>query len=126
MIIQDLTRHLFHLLLAQNTTNLNPPSWSGLNTISLVLRTISTLFSAMREHMIPQQQWFIQHLMKSCNSGVTIWGIEEWMTKNTGSTESLESANRSIDHSRQPIPVLVSEVRELYLEALLQVFVTIN
>ena len=123
MIIHDLAMHLFYLLLAQNTTNLNPPSWSGLNTISLVLRTISTLFSVMREHMIPQQQWFIQHLMKSCNSGVTVWRFEEWMTINNPSKELV---NRSIDDSRQTLPVLVSEVRELYLEALLQVKFNIN
>ena len=122
MIVQDMTRHLFQLLLVQNTTNFNPPSWSGLNTISLVLRTISTLFSAMREHMIPQQQWFIQHLMKSCDSGVTVWGIDEWMTsKASAHSGSAESVNRYSDNGKQSAPVLVSEVRELYLEALLQV-----
>ena len=123
MIVDDMTRHLFQLLLTQNTTNMAPPSWSGLNTISLVLRTISILFSTMKEHLIPQQQWFIQHLMKSCESGVSAWDIDEWAKSVTGkslkSGEEIDNISENI--MRPPEPVLVSEVRELYFETLLQI-----
>ncbi|KAJ3373469.1 GDP/GTP exchange factor for ARF [Kappamyces sp. JEL0680] len=125
MIVDDLTRHLFQLLLAQNTSNYSPPTWSGLNTISLVLRTISTLFSTMREHLIPQQHWFIMHLMKSCESGVTCWDIDDWGSSSPGFSETRKKSSESVSAvpqpSRQPSPVLVPEVRELYLEALLQI-----
>lgn len=125
MIVQDLTRHLFQLLLVQNTTNFSPPSWSGLSTIGLVLRTISTLFSSMREHMIPQQQWFIQHLIKSCTSGVSVWGIDDWASSVTGTNNdnrsSSDNGNTGGPQNRPNEPILVSEVRELFLEALLQV-----
>jgi hypothetical protein len=122
MIVDDLTRHLFQLLLAQNTTNMSPPSWSGLNTISLVLRTISILFSTMKENLIPQHQWFIQHLMKSCESGVSAWDIDEWAKSVTGQLKKNvdEVASEFATNTRPLEPALVSEVRELYFETLLQ------
>jgi hypothetical protein len=130
MFVDDLTKHLFQLLLGLNTTTLSPPSWSGLNTISLVLRTISTLFVTMREHMIPQQQWFISHLIKSCEKGVHCWDIDEWAQAATGIQSKTKESKSNADSNpvsnqppgpRVPVPVLVPEVRELFLETLLQV-----
>ena len=80
--------------------------------------------------MIPQQQWFISHLIKSCEKGVHCWDIDEWAQAATGipsktndvkSTTDSNSVSNQPPGPRVPVPVLVPEVRELFLETLLQV-----
>ncbi|KAJ3000135.1 GDP/GTP exchange factor for ARF [Globomyces sp. JEL0801] len=120
MVVDDFCRYLFQLLQLQNTTVNSPPSWVGLNIISLITRTISTLLSTMRDHLIPQQEWFIHFLMRSYESGVMVWDIDEWMASPTFK-ENVKSKDANPTPLVKGGPVLVSEVRELYLDTLLQI-----
>lgn len=104
IVIDQICRHIFQILTLQNFSSDRTPSRSSVTIISYVLRSLITLFGTLGEHTVPQHEWFINLLLDACQSGILGYNIEmrprEQLVVNQGG-------------------VLASEVRELYLEALL-------
>nr|KAJ3421720.1 GDP/GTP exchange factor for ARF [Polyrhizophydium stewartii] len=124
MITNDLCKSLFLLLQSTNVTYNNPPSWQALSLITQLLKTILALFNTTREYMLPQQQWLIQFLIQRCQAGVVGWDIEDWAVLDANSFHNFSrgSPEPPPTHGQQRVAneIVVGEVRELYLEALLQ------
>ncbi|KAJ3259131.1 GDP/GTP exchange factor for ARF [Boothiomyces macroporosus] len=118
LVVDDLCKYLFQLLLNQNLTTNSPPSWVNLNVISLIMRSITTLFANIQDHLILQREWFIHYLMQSYRSGISVWNIEDW---EKFSDKFQDGEKNEKENSNKNGPILVKEVRELYLETLLQI-----
>jgi Sec7-like guanine-nucleotide exchange factor len=79
------------------------------------------LLNTIGEHLIPQQEWFLHLVIKSCESGVIGWNIEDWATSgDTFSNDELLLNTKTDNPARGGKGVLVGEIRELYLETVLQ------
>ncbi|KAL5038865.1 GDP/GTP exchange factor for ARF [Batrachochytrium dendrobatidis] len=123
MITNDLCKHLFLLLYNSNVTFTNPPSWQTLSLLTQLLKTILALFNTVREYLFPQQQWLIQFLIQQCVSGVVGWDIEDWATPSGSFNDYVRSRGETSPVSgnqRLGYEIIVGEVREIYLETLLQ------
>lgn len=102
------------------------PSWQSVTLISYVLRTLAALFNTLGEHLIAQQEWFISLVISSCESGVVGWNMEDCATPSDSFENTDESASKSEKHhrhlnnNRHGKDVLVGEIREIYLETIVQ------
>ncbi|KAJ1334409.1 hypothetical protein BSLG_007564 [Batrachochytrium salamandrivorans] len=123
MITNDLCKYLFLLLSNANVTFTNPPSWQTLSLLTHLLKTVLVLFNTLQEYLFPQQQWLIQYLIQKCYSGIVGWNIEDWAmpsgsfhnySRPQGDSSPLSGSGRFGNQ------IIVGEVRELYLETLLQ------
>ncbi|KAI8903041.1 hypothetical protein EDD86DRAFT_250662 [Gorgonomyces haynaldii] len=92
LIVEDLCRYLFQILFAQTLTFEQPPSWNAMAMTSLVLKVLSSMFNTIQPHLMLQQEWFLKYLMSQCETGI----------------------------QRTPKSQVVGEVRELFVETILQ------
>ena len=91
--------------------------------ITHILKAITVLFNSVREHLILQQEWLIQFLVRACESGIVGWDIEDWSMAGNGFDNDKKNNRQDSTLSKgSPPDILAFEVRELYLETLLQVF----
>ncbi|TPX32616.1 hypothetical protein SmJEL517_g04294 [Synchytrium microbalum] len=133
LITDDLCRFLFQLLLSTNMTITSPPSVAALTLLSLVLRVISSMLVASREHLRLQQEWFLEWVMARVDGGVVGWDVGDWQTEllNDSSDTTEKSSINGYDGkslvaaksngtatSKVTSPLLVGEVRELLLESI--------
>ena len=123
MITGDLPKFLLLLLQKQNKSFSNPPSWQGVSITAQVLDTLCVLLNSVKDHLLLQQEWLVNFLIAKCKLGVPGWDIEEWATTSDSfsNTQRKPQQNAPTNQSGNPLEgVLVGEIRELYLNTLLQ------
>ncbi|KAJ3188710.1 GDP/GTP exchange factor for ARF [Gaertneriomyces sp. JEL0708] len=116
MIVDDLCKHLFQLLQHAPLTTVSPPSATTLTVFALSVKCVTSLFKSARSHLKLQQEWFMLWAMARLNAGLATWELEGW-AKKSGTPELSRERDtmKQVDRGG----VLVSEARELLLEALL-------
>ncbi|ORY75549.1 Sec7-domain-containing protein, partial [Neocallimastix californiae] len=110
LLLNELFKHLFLLIRMESLTFASPPSSNTLSLLSASLRLIIALFQIFHGHLKHQLEFFMIYIMNQIDCGVV--GPNDSQGFNT-----LQQRNQRQRNSNWSI---VPEVRELFLQCLLQ------
>lgn len=114
LIGNDLCKAAFQLIQAYDLSFNSPPSWPIISLIHQALKALCSLFRTNRVHLKYQMDWFIMWCIKSVDSGLLCWNIEDWMGP-IGSENNSQNGKNEVLGLPQKREILIGEIREMIL-----------
>jgi len=114
LIANDICKAAFQLIQAYDLSFNSPPSWPIIALIHQALKALCSLFRTNRTHLKYQMDWFIMWCIKTVDSGLLCWNIEDWI----GPLNSENSPTLSNSTLPQKRDIVIGEIREMVLSTL--------
>ena len=114
LIIDDLCKQLFKMLLGQNITASMPPTAVSATIVGLLCRCIGSLMCTMKTCLVPQRKWILDYLMEKCADGVHTWDVEDHLVSPT--SEPPEEPPKFNPTKSQDY--IVSPIREIFINTI--------